>query len=61
MSLAKPPPVELDNIEIARRFKCKEQASQYAKQNGHDRYKPHKIKDGQFVLKSLWYPACFIE
>lgn len=61
MSLAKPPPVVLDTIEIARRFNSKEQASQYAKQNGYERYKPYPIEDSQFVLKSLFHPVLFIK
>ena len=53
-----PPPTK---EEIAKRFNSKEQASQYAKQNGHDRYKPYKITTGFFVLRSLFHPVCFIE
>lgn len=59
MNETKPPPGP-DTVENATRFKCKEQASQYAKQNGHDRYMPYKLGDGKYVLKSLFHPSCFI-
>lgn len=49
-----------NNILISKIFNSKEQAHQYAKQNQHKRYRPHAISDGKFILKSMFFPTCFI-
>lgn len=59
MNDTKPPPWP-DTVENARRFNSKEQANQYAKQNGYERVKAHELETGEFVLRSIWFPVCFI-
>ena len=49
-----------NNVFNSKIFNCKEQANQYAKQNQHKRYKPHAIADGKFILKSMFFPICYV-
>lgn len=49
-----------NNVFISKVFNSKEQASEYAKCNEHKRYKPHAIADGKFILKSLFFPICYV-
>lgn len=60
MNETKPPPVDSELVENARRFNSKEQANQYAKQNGYERVKAFELETGEFVLRSIWFPVCFI-
>lgn len=48
------------NIGVAKGFNSKEQASQYAVQNGLERYRPYKVNAGDFVLRSNFYPATYV-
>lgn len=49
-----------NNVFISKVFNSKEQASEYAKYYEHKRYKPHAISDGKFILKSIFFPICYV-